>query len=49
MTKNGKIDWKNALTKENSSFFKTEENEKVSDGIFLNFWRNTKKICINNY
>lgn len=43
MTKDGKMDWQNALTKENSSFLKTENNEKITDGMFLNFWWNTKK------
>jgi endo-beta-N-acetylglucosaminidase D/plastocyanin len=37
MTKDGRINWQNALTDKNSSFLQ-EGNKRVSDSMFLNFW-----------
>ncbi|MFZ7946931.1 endo-beta-N-acetylglucosaminidase [Neobacillus sp. 19] len=37
MTKDGRINWQNALTDKNSSFLQ-DGNKRVSDSMFLNFW-----------
>ncbi|MDH5163166.1 endo-beta-N-acetylglucosaminidase [Heyndrickxia oleronia] len=37
MTKDGRINWQNALTDKNSSFLQ-DGNTRVSDSMFLNFW-----------
>jgi endo-beta-N-acetylglucosaminidase D/PKD repeat protein len=42
MTKNGNIDWQNALTDENSTFLQ-DGNTRVSDSMFLNFWWDTQE------
>lgn len=38
MTKDGKMDWQNALTDENEMFLIDSDKKPVSDSIFLNFW-----------
>lgn len=42
MTKEGKMDWQNALTEENQMFLR-DQQEPVSDSIFLNFWWTSSK------
>lgn len=43
MTSEGKMDWQNALTDENSDYM-VHEGEKLSDSMFLNFWWNTETL-----
>ena len=38
MTKEGKMDWQNALTEENEYFLIDGDKNKVADSMFLNFW-----------
>lgn len=38
MTKDGTMDWQNALTDENDYFLIDGANKKVADSMFLNFW-----------
>lgn len=38
MTKDGKMDWQNALNEENIPFLSGENEKKGADSIFLNFW-----------
>lgn len=38
MTKEGEMNWQNALTQENDFFMIDSEKNKVADGMFLNFW-----------
>lgn len=38
MTKDGKMDWQNALTDENAMFLKDSAGDAVADDMFLNFW-----------
>lgn len=38
MTKDGSIDWQNALTDQNQMFLKDENMQNVADAMFLNFW-----------
>lgn len=38
MTKEGNMDWQNALTDENSFFMVDAEGNPVADSMFLNFW-----------
>lgn len=45
MTKEGKIDWQNALTDENISFLKDDDGKAVSDSMFLNFWWTEDKLA----
>lgn len=45
LTKNGEMDWQNALTDKNDYFLIDENGEKVSDSMFLNFWWTNKKLA----
>lgn len=45
MTKEGKMDWQNALTDQNDAFMVDAEMKPVADNMFLNFWWNTKKLA----
>ena len=38
MTRDGGIDWQNALTDENAMFMVDDEGDPVADEMFLNFW-----------
>lgn len=38
MTKEGKMDWQNALTEENAVFLQSEDGKAAADEMFLNFW-----------
>lgn len=38
MTKDGEMDWQNALTEKNQMFLVDDNQESVSDSMFLNFW-----------
>lgn len=38
MTRDGKLEWQNALNEENASFLIGENKEKGADSMFLNFW-----------
>lgn len=38
MTKDGKMDWQNALTDKNSCYLIDDKKEKGADYMFLNFW-----------
>ena len=38
MTKDGEMDWQNALTDKNAMFLQTEDKKSVADSMFLNFW-----------
>ncbi|MBU5899925.1 hypothetical protein JVW24_22685, partial [Vibrio cholerae O1] len=38
MTKDGDMDWQNALTDKNEYFLLDEDKNKVADSMFLNFW-----------
>lgn len=38
MTKDGTVDWQNALTDENKMFMVDDKGKPVSDEMFLNFW-----------
>ena len=38
MTRDGAIDWQNALTDENAMFMVDDEGDPVADEMFLNFW-----------
>ena len=38
MTKDGEMDWQNALTDNNAMFLQTEDKKTVADSMFLNFW-----------
>ncbi|WP_193433354.1 endo-beta-N-acetylglucosaminidase [Virgibacillus necropolis] len=46
MTKNGDINWQNALTDQNKMFLQDGE-ERVSDSMFLNFWWNSQEASYN--
>lgn len=41
MTENGEMDWQNALTDKNKYFVIGDDQEKIADSMFLNFWWNT--------
>ncbi len=41
MTIGGEMDWQNALTEKNKDFIVGENQEKIADSMFLNFWWNT--------
>lgn len=45
MTKDGKMDWQNALTDENISFLKDDDSTVVSDSMFLNFWWTNDRLA----
>ncbi len=38
MTKDGDMDWQNALTDKNEYFLLDGDKNKVADSMFLNFW-----------
>ena len=38
MTKDGKMDWQNALTDKNAMFLQNTDKKSVADSMFLNFW-----------
>ncbi|ASK64335.1 endo-beta-N-acetylglucosaminidase [Virgibacillus phasianinus] len=46
MTKNGDINWQNALTDQNKMFLQDGE-QRVSDSMFLNFWWNSQEASYN--
>ena len=46
MTKDGNIDWQNALTDKNSSFLQ-DGKKRVSDSMFLNFWWRDQQSSFN--
>lgn len=46
MIKDGRIRWQNALTDQNSSFLQDDQN-RVSDSMFLNFWWRDQQSSVN--
>ncbi len=44
ITKDGVMDWQNALTEKNEYFLIDENNEKIADSMFLNFWWTNKNF-----
>jgi len=44
LTKDGEIDWQNALTEKNDYFLIDADKEKVADSMFLNFWWTTNRL-----
>jgi len=45
MTKDGRMDWQNALTKHNTVFLKKKDGGDVADGMFLNFWWTEEELA----
>lgn len=45
MTKDGEMDWQNALTEKNTVFLKNESGEDVADEMFLNFWWTEEELA----
>lgn len=45
LTKDGEMDWQNALTDKNDYFLIDGDKEKVADSMFLNFWWTNKKLA----
>lgn len=45
ITKDGQMDWQNALTDKNDYFLIDDNKEKVADSMFLNFWWTNKKFA----
>lgn len=45
ITKDGQMDWQNGLTEKNQYFLIDENNQKVADTMFLNFWWTSKKLA----
>lgn len=45
LTKDGKMDWQNALTDKNDYFLIDSDKEKIADSMFLNFWWTNKKLA----
>lgn len=45
ITKDGKMDWQNALTDKNDYFLIDENKEKIADSMFLNFWWTNKSLA----
>lgn len=45
MTKEGQMDWQNALTENNAVFLKSEDGKAVADEMFLNFWWTAKSLA----
>ncbi|WP_122645419.1 endo-beta-N-acetylglucosaminidase [Enterococcus mediterraneensis] len=45
MTKEGKMDWQNALTDKNDAFLVDADMNPVADNMFLNFWWNTDELA----
>ncbi len=44
LTKDGEMDWQNALTEKNDYFLIDADKEKVADSMFLNFWWTTNRL-----
>jgi endo-beta-N-acetylglucosaminidase D/PKD repeat protein len=44
MTKEGEMDWQNALTEKNDYFLVDGDKKAVADSMFLNFWWTNKKL-----
>ncbi|NKF06455.1 discoidin domain-containing protein [Clostridium gasigenes] len=44
MTKDGEMDWQNALTDKNDYFLVDGDKNAVADSMFLNFWWTNKKL-----
>lgn len=45
LTKDGEMDWQNALTEKNDYFLIDSNKEKVADSMFLNFWWTTNRLA----
>lgn len=45
MTKDGKMDWQNALTDQNQFFLLGDNKEAVADSMFLNFWWTEEELA----
>ncbi len=45
LTKDGEMDWQNALTEKNDYFLIDADKEKVADSMFLNFWWTTNRLA----
>ncbi|MGL5416856.1 MAG: endo-beta-N-acetylglucosaminidase [Clostridium sp.] len=45
MTKDGKMDWQNAINDKNDIFLVDGENKNMADSMFLNFWWTYKKFA----
>lgn len=48
MTKDGKMEWQNALTDENKFFLVGDDKKAIADSMFLNFWWTTDKLADQN-
>lgn len=48
MTKEGEMDWQNALTEENEFFLVGDNQEMIADSMFLNFWWTTDTLAPEN-
>lgn len=48
MTKDGKMDWQNALTDKNDYFLIDKDNNSVADSMFLNFWWTADSLAKKN-
>lgn len=44
MTKEGEMNWQNALTEENDYFMMDSEKNKIADSMFLNFWWGSNEL-----
>lgn len=44
MTKEGEMNWQNALTEENDYFMMDSEKNKIADSMFLNFWWDSNEL-----
>lgn len=44
MTKEGEMNWQNALTDENDYFMMDSEKNKIADSMFLNFWWGSNEL-----
>ena len=45
ITKDGEMDWQNALTDKNDYFLIDQNNTHIADSMFLNFWWTSKKLA----
>lgn len=45
ITKDGEMDWQNALTEKNDYFLIDGDKEKIADSMFLNFWWTSKRLA----
>lgn len=45
LTKDGEMDWQNALTEKNDYFLIDGDKNKVADSMFLNFWWTTDRLA----